>query len=85
MMVRNIILGLGRVLLLTGGVLMGSSSATTPATPLGGSTGGYGPLAWFVLTKPILGISFVVLGLSIMFRAGRRNIVPEERLPRRMD
>jgi hypothetical protein len=80
MIVRNLILGLGRVLFLTGGVLMASSSATPPAMPLAGSAGGYGPLGWFVLTKPILGISFVVLGLSITFRAGRRNDVPEEPL-----
>jgi hypothetical protein len=78
-------LGPGRVLFLTGGVLMASISATPPATPVGGSTGDYGPLGWFVLTKPILGISFVVLGLFVMFRAGRRNDAPEERLPHKMD
>jgi hypothetical protein len=64
---------------------MVSISATPPATPLGGSGSGYAPLRWFVVTKPILGISFVVLGLFIVFRAGRRNDAPEERLPRRMD
>jgi hypothetical protein len=74
--------GLGTVLFLTGGVLMGSSEATIPPSPLGGSTTGFGPLAWFVMSKPVLGISFVVLGLFIMFRAGRSRDVIEERVVR---
>jgi hypothetical protein len=77
--------GLGTVLLLTGGVLMGSSEATIPPSPLGGSTSGFGPLAWFVVSKPVLGISLVVLGLFIMFRAGRGRDVIEERVAHKVD
>jgi hypothetical protein len=81
-------LGLGRVLFLTGGLLMGSSVALPPPTPLVGCTRGCGPpawIAWIVLTKPVLGIFLIVLGLFIMFRAGRRDDVNEERVPRSMD
>jgi hypothetical protein len=37
------------------------------------------------LTKPVVGIFLIVLGLFIMFRAGRRDDVNEERVPRSMD
>jgi len=87
-MVRSIPLGLGIVLFLTGGLLMGSSVALPPPTPLVGCTGGCGPpawIAWIVLTKPVVGIFLIVLGLFIMFRAGRRDDVNEERVPRSMD
>jgi hypothetical protein len=84
-MVRSILSGLGIVLLLTGGLLMGSSVAGPPPTPLAGCADGCGPPAWIVLTKPVLGIFLIVLGLFIMFRAGRRNDVYEERVPRSID
>jgi hypothetical protein len=87
-MVRSILSGLGIVLLLTGGLLMGSSVAGPPPTLLAGCADGCGPpawIAWIVLTKPVLGIFLIVLGLFIMFRAGRRNDVYEERVPRSID
>jgi hypothetical protein len=79
---------LGIVLFLTGGLLMGSSAATIPPTPLAGCTGGCGPpawIAWIVLTKPVVGIFLIVLGLFIMFRADRKDDVSEEGIPRSMD
>jgi hypothetical protein len=84
-MVRSIRFGLGTVLFLTGGVLMGSVSAQLCSAPLAGSTDGCGPPAWLVVPKPVLGISFVILGLIIMSRAGRRTDLKEERVYGNMD
>ena len=83
-MARSILSGLGVMLFLTGGLLMGSAPAIPSSLPALGCTGGWGPLAWIVLANPVVGLFLVVLGLFIMFRAGRRNDVNEALVPHDM-